>query len=248
MQPGTEVADGVYRLGDEVVSFYVVEEDGRLTVVDAGAPGHLDQLTAFLADRGWSLDDVEAILLTHAHSDHTGFAEEARVQGGAEVAIHEADEVIAAGGDDGRTREGGMLRHLWRPAAYKTLFTLLRVGGISIVPIAVLSTFVDGDVLEVPGAPRVVHVPGHTRGSAALLMADRGAVFTGDALVTWNPGTGRRGAQIMPAAFNESSAEALRSLDRLAGLAVPTVLPGHGRPWLNGVDAAVAAAREAGPS
>jgi glyoxylase-like metal-dependent hydrolase (beta-lactamase superfamily II) len=31
------VADRVWRLGDEIVNFYAVEEDGRLTIVDAGA-------------------------------------------------------------------------------------------------------------------------------------------------------------------------------------------------------------------
>jgi glyoxylase-like metal-dependent hydrolase (beta-lactamase superfamily II) len=34
---------------------------------------------------------LEAVLLTHAHSDHTGFAERARAESGARVWTHRAD-------------------------------------------------------------------------------------------------------------------------------------------------------------
>jgi glyoxylase-like metal-dependent hydrolase (beta-lactamase superfamily II) len=39
--------------------------------------------------------DVEAVLLTHAHSDHTGFAERARTEAHAAVRIHGADAEVA---------------------------------------------------------------------------------------------------------------------------------------------------------
>ena len=243
-----EVASGIHQLGNDVVNYYVIEDEGALTVVDAGGRQHFSQLGRYLDDQGWSLEAIEAVLLTHAHSDHTGFAEQARTEAGAQVHVHADDEVIATGGDDGRETEAGIAGYLTRRAAWKTVLTVLRIGATKIVPIAEVSTFADGDVLEVPGAPHVIHTPGHTRGSASLFLEERGALFTGDSLVTWNVLTGRDGPQIMPSAFNESNEQALASLDRLEGLDAGVVLPGHGPHYNGGVERAVLQARAHGTS
>src|SRR5205814_6883811 len=71
----TKVAEGIHRVTQGVVNFYVVEGSDGLTIVDAGTPRDWDALLSELATIGAQLADVRAILLTHAHSDHTGFAE-----------------------------------------------------------------------------------------------------------------------------------------------------------------------------
>jgi glyoxylase-like metal-dependent hydrolase (beta-lactamase superfamily II) len=101
---------------------------------------------------------------------------------------------------------------------------------------------------ELPGRPFVVYTPGHTLGHCALHLPQHRVIFVGDLLCTWNPLTGRRGPQIMPRAFNFSSTQSLVSLERIEHLDAEVVLPGHGEPWTDGVAAAVARAREAGPS
>ena len=106
----------------------------------------------------------------------------------------------------------------------------------------------DGAVLDVPGRPRAVATPGHTPGHCAIHFEQHGALFAGDALCTWNPLTGRIGAQLMPSAFNVDNAQALESLARLEGLDAQVTLPGHGEPWRERPAAAVSAARAAGPS
>jgi glyoxylase-like metal-dependent hydrolase (beta-lactamase superfamily II) len=73
-------------------------------------------------------------------------------------------------------------------------------------------------------------------------------MFTGDSLVTMHLGTGKRGARIMPRAFNRSSSQALESLDRMHGLDVSAVLPGHGEPWKGGLASAIVQAQKVGPS
>lgn len=35
----TQVAEGVHRLGDDLVNFYLVEQGGRVTIVERGHPG-----------------------------------------------------------------------------------------------------------------------------------------------------------------------------------------------------------------
>ena len=68
---------------------------------------------------------------------------------------------------------------------------------------------------------------------------------TGDSLVTHDPFTGRDGPRVMPSVANVDTAQAIRSLDHLTLARAEVVLPGHGNPWKQGVEAAVASAKGA---
>lgn len=81
-----DVADGVHRIGEHFVNWYLVEENGYLTLVDAGLPASWRSLLEALNAIGRSPRDIEAIVLTHAHFDHIGFAERA-VQAARRVGI-----------------------------------------------------------------------------------------------------------------------------------------------------------------
>jgi glyoxylase-like metal-dependent hydrolase (beta-lactamase superfamily II) len=111
-----------------------------------------------------------------------------------------------------------------------------------------VSAFADGEQIDVPGRPRAVHAPGHTPGSAAILLEGRRALLTGDVMAMENPLTGRLGPQIMPSGLNLDTAQALASLDALHGIDADLLLPGHGDPWTQGVTEAITRARAAGPS
>ena len=242
-----QVAEGLHRLTGGVVNFYLIEDGGKLTLVDAGAPGDWDLFVRALSTLGRPPEALDTVLLTHAHSDHTGFAERARTSAAASVWIHRADERVARTGAVGEN-EAGYGRYLFRVEAYRTLFGLMRRNGLKILPIHEVSTFEDGEVLEVPGRPRVVHTPGHTEGMSCLLLEERRVLFTGDALSTRNPLTGRIGPQIAPDGLNRDSEQALRSLDAIAALPADLLLPGHGEPWPGGVGEAVRRAKAAGRS
>jgi len=242
-----QVSDGVHRLTQAIVNFYLIGESGKYTVVDAGTPGDWAYFVRSLAGLGAKLADVDAVLLTHAHSDHTGFAERARAEAGAQVWIHRDDEQAARTGRTGK-RDGKVTSYLLRVAFYRTTVSLLRRGGGRIVPIAEVSSFGDGEQIDVPGRPRAVHAPGHTPGSAALLFEGRRVLVTGDVMGTENPLTGRIGPQIMPSGLNEDTDQALASLDALSGIDADLLLPGHGDPWTQGVAEAIRRAKAAGRS
>jgi glyoxylase-like metal-dependent hydrolase (beta-lactamase superfamily II) len=149
----TRVADGVSRVTGGVVNWYVVVDRGKATLVDAGVPGDWKLLLETVRSLELSLRDIDCVLLTHAHSDHTGFAERARVEAAATVRVHAADERAARTGKGGKSEGGASayLKVLLRVEAYRTLFGLMRRSGLSIVPITELTVFADGEILERSG-------------------------------------------------------------------------------------------------
>lgn len=239
-----QVAPGVWRLGTDFINYYVLEEGGRLTVVDAGAPKFGATLVAQLVAAGLSLGDVEAVVLTHSDSDHTGVVPLLQ-EAGAHVLIHEADEetLRKPRPKTGDARPSRLLRELWRPGFWRMMTTMTRAGAAHPPKVEGAETYSDGDLLDVPGGPRAIHTPGHTAGNSAIHFEERGVLFAGDTMCSLNPLTRARGPQLMPHSFNVSNVQARESLAKIEGLAADVVLFGHGEPWRGGVSAAVARAR-----
>jgi glyoxylase-like metal-dependent hydrolase (beta-lactamase superfamily II) len=110
-------------------------------------------------------------------------------------------------------------------------------------PVGEVTTVSDGEVLDLPGDPRIIHTPGHSPGSIAVHSPRVNALFVGDAMTTRHVLTGSIGPQ--PAPFTLDPDSALSSLDRWSGIEARWVLPGHGYPWDGGVAEAVARIRDA---
>jgi glyoxylase-like metal-dependent hydrolase (beta-lactamase superfamily II) len=133
--------------------------------------------------------------------------------------------------------------HLYlRPSSWGLLYEGIRDGMAFTPRISQTSVMHDGDRLDIPGRPRALHLGGHTPGSTAIVLDDRGVVFTGDNLVTLDPYTRRTGPQLMFCAVQHDEAGARDALDKLAVDAAGVVLPGHGEPWRDGVRSACDAA------
>lgn len=233
------VAEGVHRLGSRFVNLYVIESGGALTVVDTGMPGYYDGFLDALVEIGRSIADIRAIVLTHNHSDHVGFAERLRSQG-PPVLIHEVDAPGATGAAKVATPKGRPL-DLMRPGIVTFVGHAVRNGGFTTQNISEVTTFTDGEVLDVPGSLRVVFAPGHSPGHCALLMEQGRILFAGDGLVTLTPWSGQTGPQLMK--INADRREAIRSLDVYERVDADLLLPGHGDPWRGSVADAARTAR-----
>lgn len=240
------VASGIHRVEDAFTNWYLVEQDSRLTIVDTGVPTSWESLNAALAQLGRSADDIEAVVLTHAHFDHLGFAEKARATFGVPVYVHDNDVPLT--------------RHPWRydHERMRARYFATQVRALPIVaalvrsrawwppPVKEVVRYSEGDTLPVPGSPQAIFTPGHTHGHCAMHFPDRDAVIAGDAVVTLDPYTGRRGPRIVAGAATVDSRRNLASLDALAATHATTVLCGHGDPWSGGAQTIVEIAREAG--
>jgi glyoxylase-like metal-dependent hydrolase (beta-lactamase superfamily II) len=229
-----KLADGLHRIGSDFVNSYLVEDAAGVTIVDAGLPGHWRELEKELTQLGRSLDDVRGIVLTHGDTDHIGFAERLRQQNGVSVYVHELDAARARG--EVKKPNSG-----WGPIKVRPLMGFLwysaRHGGLRIPPVREVVTFTDGAVLELPGSPRIIHIPGHTPGSVAVHVPAADALMVGDAMTTGNVLTGELGPR--PAPFTLDPDAALASLAKLEAVEATWVLPGHGAPWLGGVADAI---------
>ena len=237
-----QVAQGVYSIGRDRIEIYAIEEGGKLTLIDSGLKSDWDHIGKQVTALGKTLADIEAVVLTHAHLDHYGSAERLRTDAGAAVHVHESDLMGIQGGPvEGKTPNP--LKYL--PGALLSLFNGIRKGMLGKAPpVLEASTFADGQSIDVPGRPRAIHVPGHTRGSAALHIQERDVLFSGDALVTYGFMSRKTGPRLSE--FNADPQQALDSLANLDGITASLVLPGHGAPWREGVTAAVEVARRNG--
>jgi glyoxylase-like metal-dependent hydrolase (beta-lactamase superfamily II) len=243
----TEVAEGVVRLGTDKVNWYLLADDSGVTIVDCAMPAYFSQLDAGLAFLGRSRGDVRAVILTHGHDDHVGFAERARTELGVPVHVHRDDENLTTTRKAFGKTEKPMTAYLTRPFAYRFIAHLATAGGKA-KPVQAVTTFDGDETLDVPGHPRAIHTPGHTTGHTVFYVESSGALLLGDLLCTLNPLTGGRGPQLLPQAFNLSSATMLDSLSLIEGLDAPTLAFGHGDPWTDGVAEAVRLARATGPT
>ena len=92
------IASGIHRIGDHsIINAYLIEEANEVTLVDAGVAGLYRDLPKELASMGRTIEDVRALILTHGHSDHVGFAERLRTERHIPVSVHEADAALARG-------------------------------------------------------------------------------------------------------------------------------------------------------
>lgn len=220
-----ELAPHLHRIGNDIVAAYLVVTDEGITVIDAGLPGHWRDLQRELRAIGRATADIRGVILTHGDSDHLGFAERLRKDHGVPVFVHAADADRARGGDKPKLTMGP-----WRLGPTAGFFAYaLRKGGARTHYLGAVQEIEAGQTLALPGAPRIIGMPGHSPGSIAVHVPLVDAVFVGDALTTRHVLTGVRGPA--PAPFTDEPELALRSLDAITGLGAQWLLPGHGVPW-----------------
>jgi len=241
-----DVAPGVHRISQANVNCYVIEAEEGITLIDAGLPRMWDEVMEALKTRKRMPYEVQALVLTHGHFDHMGFALRAQRSLGVPVIIHHEDAWLAAHPYRYSSERNKLLYPLTHPRSFPLLGQMAALGALTVKGVHGVQLMPAGVALEIPGTPVPVHTPGHTDGHCILHLPDRRAVFTGDALVTLDPYTAQTGPQTVAGAATKDTAQAMNSLDAISLTEADYVLPGHGEVWSDGAESAVAEARKVG--
>lgn len=224
----TEVADGVFFVSSGPVNWTLLVDGDAVTVVDTGFPAQLADVEASVRAVGRDPRAIEAVLITHAHVDHLGCAQQLSQNHGAPVFVHPEELAHVRGQVRESVTPARVLANVWRPGALRWISSIRRLGVASPARVDQPQPFPTPGALDCPGRPVPVPTPGHTSGHSAFHLPQHGVVITGDALVTGHAISRRTGPQSLPKLFHHDRAAATRSLHTLAALDADTALPGHG--------------------
>lgn len=179
-------------------AIYLVQFGGEAALIDSGTGWATDRLLANIEAAGVLPETVKWLLLTHCHFDHTGGAAELRRRFGWPVAIHAADAPWLEAGD------GRVSAASWY--------------GATLTPCTVDRRLTEGDRIALGGRDiEVIHIPGHSPGSAAFFVESEGRriVFAQDVHGPLHPD------------LLSDAADYQRSLRKLLALEADVLCEGH---------------------
>ncbi|MBI5034454.1 MAG: MBL fold metallo-hydrolase [Chloroflexi bacterium] len=202
-----------YKLG--TVNCYLIKTDTGYVLIDTGSSNSRAELEKELASTGCQPGNLKLIVITHGDFDHIGNAAFLRATFGAKIAMHYGDFGMAEHGDMFWNRKkGNPLLRMIAPLMFGFSQAYRFKPDLSIV---------DGtDLSEYGFNAHVVSIPGHSKGSIGILIAN-GDLFCGDLLDnTAKPALN---------SIMDDLATAHASLAKLESLKIKTVYPGHGNPF-----------------
>jgi glyoxylase-like metal-dependent hydrolase (beta-lactamase superfamily II) len=238
-----ELRPGLWRLrlpwaweGVDHVNAYLLSDGVTRMVVDCGPAGHPTNDEAFdraLGEAGTSIEQVDHVVLTHAHSDHCGQLVRLKARAGPQVWLQpdtaHVDEMILEP-ERSSARRAHRARLEGAPDCELPWFGDVREEHDGIGQAVRGEHRLDeGDEICSPLGPlKVLHTPGHAPSQIALVQREQGFAIVGDTIC----------ARFSPYFDYGYSAdpvgEALESLARLGELGdIALALPGHGRPLTN---------------
>lgn len=213
------ISNNIYQISLGWVNAFVIEDNG-LTLIDTGAKGSTEKIFSAIRNGGKDPYDIKRIILTHAHPDHSGSAEEMKRMLRVPVMAHREDAQIMRYGIACR-------KEVCLTPGFKNwlIYELaIKRSGINIEPVVIDEELNDHDLLPLLGGIRVIHTPGHTRGHIALLAENEEVLIAGD-LLSNSTGLGL-------SVIYENMAQGISSIMKVTDLDFDKMVFGHGKPLL----------------
>ena len=140
----------------EDAAIYLVAIQNHAVLVDAGCGRSSEKLFRNIQSHGTELNEIERLLITHCHYDHTGGIQAVREKSKCKVVMHEMDAVFLEDGNENVTGAA------WYGASLKPMLVDFKLTG-------------DRNSIEI-GSRKIdaIHVPGHSPGSLVYVMESEG--------------------------------------------------------------------------
>lgn len=151
---------------DRFVYSYLIHGE-NVCLIDSGVVSSEGVIFDYMEKIGLKPEDISLMILTHSHPDHIGSAKSIKAKSGCKIAAHPCEIPWI---------EDVELQAKERPVPN---FHLLVEGSVDVDKI-----LEDGDVLDLDENIRlkVIHTPGHSKGSISILIEEEGVIITGDAV------------------------------------------------------------------
>jgi len=153
---------------ERFVYSYIVFGKSGVYLVDAGVSESAAAIFDYIAREGRSVEEIKLLMLTHAHPDHIGAAKPIREKSGCGVFAHPQEREWI---------ENVQKQYAERPVPG---FDTLVAGAVKVDGPAE-----DGKVLDLEAKikPRVIHSPGHSKGSISFFFENEGVLVSGDCVL-----------------------------------------------------------------
>jgi glyoxylase-like metal-dependent hydrolase (beta-lactamase superfamily II) len=187
---------------------YLLNCGDQWVMIDAGGGSGAEEILANIREDGIDPGAIKSVIVTHAHADHACGAKSFKERLGVQIIASEIDARLM---EDGTDEELGLniARGPIYPSDYKYIHT------------KVDKRVADGEELRLGNKVlRFIVVPGHTPGAMCVLAKNEGIIFTGDVVFC----NGTIGLGNWP---GSDLASYRANIDKLAGLGVKQLFPGH---------------------
>jgi glyoxylase-like metal-dependent hydrolase (beta-lactamase superfamily II) len=207
-----------------MVNAYLVKTNKSIFLIDTGFAMTRSKLEDALEMEGVKPGDIKLVIITHGDIDHIGNGAYLQKKYGLKIAVHEADAWLCTSGKSIQNR-----KRISSPLS-KIKSSILRA--LIIKPLMKkypLEAF-EPDMILTEGQDfknegfdaRVVHIPGHSKGSIGIFTAE-GDFFSGDTI------NNRKKPTVADIVENETTLA--ESLEKIKTLNIRTIYPGHGKPF-----------------
>lgn len=225
----------IIRIDLDGVNCYLGREDENFILIDTGGHMFLDKkfdnrrqmIEKELENHGCNAANLKLIILTHGDNDHAANAAYLRGKYHAKIAMHPDDISLV----DHPTIEKLMENNRYHSIILKLVFLIMRNRIRKLIK-KTLNDFDsfkpdlligEGfDLSEYGFQAKIIHIPGHTRGSVGVLT-EQGDFVSGDLFAN----TGK--PSIAP---NACDFKVLyQSVKKIKSIDIKTIFPGHGKPF-----------------
>lgn len=221
-----ELGKGLHRLNMGLNSSFLLKYPEGYFLIDTAFPNDYNKLKEKINSIPVEITDINYILITHYHHDHSGSAAMLREDANATIIAHENALPWLAKGD-------GTVLTRWVNLRIKIIFSLNEffsksVKNTSFPPVIIENDDIviseDDDILRDIGiSGKILCAPGHTNDSISIVLDD-GRAFIGDIAIDFPKflGTYYRAVLI------ENEAQMLKSWQKIIDAGAKTIYPAHG--------------------